>query len=406
MNQEKCGKFIAKLRKEKKMTQEVLAEKMGVSINAVSKWERGLSFPDVSLYKRLCKELGISIEELINGEKDNSDAAKEKAIITTVKDKEKIKNNYKKVFIIFSIIFLIFIVGFVIYNEKLKVNLVNDSDYLYDEVIDFIKEQEFKKNPDSKEQDFNVFYSYHGFGIEEKNNYKYVYMWIYEQSYYIECEEYDSGLAISSGGSMAAKAIFKDNKLQDIIYPKDGSYYVSSIKEMFPGIIEYQVLNFNNEKNINKLFNEVEQRKNIYYDYLNLDMSKITIDDLVYDNLIFSIELKNGECDIPVLLNVYKNNKYILLTEYKTCKPGVVCNAMLEYINPSEGKYDYDVIEIIRHSVDANMHQYSNDKLPMYSIFSGKGHSFTTDSDNKYLNDFLKEINIDLKECAKPNYGE
>lgn len=51
MNQEKIGKFIAKLRKEKNMTQEQLAEKMGVSINAVSKLERGISFPDVSLYK-------------------------------------------------------------------------------------------------------------------------------------------------------------------------------------------------------------------------------------------------------------------------------------------------------------------------------------------------------------------
>ena len=51
MNQEKIGKFIAKLRKEKNMTQEQLAEKMGVSINAVSKLERSISLPDVSLYK-------------------------------------------------------------------------------------------------------------------------------------------------------------------------------------------------------------------------------------------------------------------------------------------------------------------------------------------------------------------
>ena len=64
MNQVKIGKLIAKLRKEKQLTQEQLAEKMGVSINAVSKWERGLSFPDVSLLKKLCMELNISIEEL------------------------------------------------------------------------------------------------------------------------------------------------------------------------------------------------------------------------------------------------------------------------------------------------------------------------------------------------------
>ena len=55
MDQKKIGKFICTLRKEKQLTQEQLAEKLGVSINAVSKWERGLSFPDVSLYKDLCK---------------------------------------------------------------------------------------------------------------------------------------------------------------------------------------------------------------------------------------------------------------------------------------------------------------------------------------------------------------
>ena len=104
MDQNKSSKFISKLRKEKNMTQEQLAEKMGVSINAVSKWERGLSFPDVSLYKKLCKELDINIEELINGEKNNSGEDKEKTIIFA---KNKTKKNTKKLIIILSIIFII-----------------------------------------------------------------------------------------------------------------------------------------------------------------------------------------------------------------------------------------------------------------------------------------------------------
>lgn len=406
MEQEKIGKFIAKLRKEKNMTQEQLAEKMGVSINAVSKWERGLSFPDVSLYKKLCKELDISIEELINGEKDNSEEAKEKAIISTINETNKIKKKSKKLVIILSTIFVIIVLVLIYYNKNLKVDLVNDSDYLYDEVIGFIKEKEFIENPDSKEKDFNVFYSYHPFGIEKKNNYKYVYLWIYEQSYYIEKEEYGSGLAISSGSSIPVKAIFKDNKLQDVIYPKDGNQYVSSIKEMFPGIIEYQVLDFDKNKNISKLSNEVEQKKNIYYDYLNLDMSKITIDDLVYDNLIFTIEKKNSKCDIPVQLNILKNNKYSLSTEYKACKSSAVCTSMLQFVKSTDGKYNYDVIEIIRHSVDANLFQYTNENLPEYMIYSGKGHKFITDSDNKYLNELLSSINVDLTQCATPNYGD
>ncbi len=407
MDQKKIGNFISEQRKIKKLTQEQLAEKLNISKNAVSKWERGLSFPDVSLYKKLCKELDINIEELINGEKDNSVEAKEKAIISTVEAKDKVKNNYKKILMLFIFSFLIIIfmmIGY--YNFNLKVNFVYDSDKLYNEVIDYIKEDEFKNNHDSKEKDFNVFCSFYEFGIEEDNEYKYVYMWVYKQSYYVEKEEYGGSLVISSGSSMPIKAVFKNNKLEEVIYPKDGSEYVSSIKEMFPGIIEYQVLNFDKPQNADKLFMEVENKKNIYYDYLNLDMNKITIDDLVYDDLIFSVETQKSNCDIPVVLSIYKDNKYKLFTEYKGCKSNTFCTSDLRYNKFIEGTYDYDVIEIIRRSVDANNHQYNSYNLPDYSIFSGKGHNFVTDNDNKYLKEFLDLIDVDLDKCAKANYED
>lgn len=69
MNQEKIGKFIAELRKEKKLTQEQIGEKLGVTHKAVSKWENGKCLPDPSLYKTLCSILGISLTEFFNGEK-------------------------------------------------------------------------------------------------------------------------------------------------------------------------------------------------------------------------------------------------------------------------------------------------------------------------------------------------
>ena len=67
MDQEKIGKFIAKLRKEKKLSQKELAEKLGVSDRSISNWENGKNMPDLSLFKPLCEELGISINELMNG---------------------------------------------------------------------------------------------------------------------------------------------------------------------------------------------------------------------------------------------------------------------------------------------------------------------------------------------------
>ena len=69
MNQEKIGKFIAKLRNKKNMTQTELGEILGVSYKAVSKWERGLSLPDASLYNEICKIFGITKDELFAGKR-------------------------------------------------------------------------------------------------------------------------------------------------------------------------------------------------------------------------------------------------------------------------------------------------------------------------------------------------
>ena len=79
MNQEKIGKFIAEKRKEQKLTQEQLAEKISISKNAVSKWERGLNLPDVSIMQDLCKILNITLNELFVGEKILDEKYKEVA---------------------------------------------------------------------------------------------------------------------------------------------------------------------------------------------------------------------------------------------------------------------------------------------------------------------------------------
>ena len=67
MNQENVGKFIAALRKEKNLTQEQLAEILGVNNRSISRWENGHCMPDLSLLQVVSKELGVSISELLNG---------------------------------------------------------------------------------------------------------------------------------------------------------------------------------------------------------------------------------------------------------------------------------------------------------------------------------------------------
>lgn len=69
MDQIKIGKFISELRKEKGMTQEQLAEKLGVTQKSVSRWETGKNMPDLSLLQTLSSELDISVSELLDGEK-------------------------------------------------------------------------------------------------------------------------------------------------------------------------------------------------------------------------------------------------------------------------------------------------------------------------------------------------
>lgn len=67
----KMAQFIMELRKEKELTQRDLAEQLGVTDKAVSKWERGLSCPDISLLSKLSHVLGVTTSELLNGERTN-----------------------------------------------------------------------------------------------------------------------------------------------------------------------------------------------------------------------------------------------------------------------------------------------------------------------------------------------
>ena len=73
MNYEKTGRLIQELRKEKEMTQMSLADKLGVTDRAVSKWERGKSFPDVSMLRPLAEVLDVSVSELLDGERRSQD---------------------------------------------------------------------------------------------------------------------------------------------------------------------------------------------------------------------------------------------------------------------------------------------------------------------------------------------
>ena len=116
MNQEKIGKFIREIRNEKKMTQQELAEKIGVTDRAISKWENGRGTPDIALLIPLAKELEITVLELLNGEKIDD---QNNAVIELMEQTNKKIRLWKKIsFILLNIILFVMLIisffGFII----------------------------------------------------------------------------------------------------------------------------------------------------------------------------------------------------------------------------------------------------------------------------------------------------
>ncbi len=110
MDQLKIGKFIAKCRKEKKLTQSQLAEKLNITDRAVSKWETGKGMPDPSIMLNLCNELGINVNELLTGERIQEENYKEKAnenIVSMIEIVDKSKKKSKKMTVICISIFIL-----------------------------------------------------------------------------------------------------------------------------------------------------------------------------------------------------------------------------------------------------------------------------------------------------------
>ena len=133
MDQIKIGKFIAECRKKNNLTQMQLAEKLNITDRAISKWENGKGMPDSSIMLDLCKELKISVNELLSGEVIKMDVYNEKLeqnLINMVKQKEESDKRLLTMEIVIglliSIIFfvLIFIASFVEMEDWLRITLI------------------------------------------------------------------------------------------------------------------------------------------------------------------------------------------------------------------------------------------------------------------------------------------
>lgn len=112
MNQEKIGKFISECRKEKGLTQLQLAEKLNITNRAVSKWETGKSCPDASIMMELCGILGITVNDLLSGERitmENYQKNAEDNLVELYRKKEKATMDLLKFELIFIAIAIVLV---------------------------------------------------------------------------------------------------------------------------------------------------------------------------------------------------------------------------------------------------------------------------------------------------------
>lgn len=118
MNQEKIGNFIKSLRESKNMTQEELAEKVPIGRGAISKWERGKTFPDISTLTRLSSIFNVSVDEILAGEKN----PKKSIALEIYKDKKRIAYKFKISIILFILSVLIFLTYY-FFNQYMSINV-------------------------------------------------------------------------------------------------------------------------------------------------------------------------------------------------------------------------------------------------------------------------------------------
>ena len=125
MDQIKIGKFIAQRRKQENLTQMQLAERLGITDRAVSKWETGKALPDSSLMLMLCDVLKITVNDLLSGEVVSMDNYQEKSqqmLLEMVKEKEekdKMLLRAELLVGILSLIPLLIATIYVAYNQSL-----------------------------------------------------------------------------------------------------------------------------------------------------------------------------------------------------------------------------------------------------------------------------------------------
>lgn len=249
----KIGKYIAFKRKEQDLTQKQLAEKLNMSDKSVSKWERGICLPDVSVYLELCKILDISINEFLAGEdipKETIEQKAEENIIQITKDNKNKQKYLKKIIrlLIVMLVVFIFITSIFVYKK-----LIQPQNYI---------EPYLEKSTEM--QTANMLSSHPGnillFHYNSKKNYDSLTMYLtqYQKGKKISdkeiCTFYNNPSKGTNTGNIALVVDYEASTLKIIDAFEDG-YYVAKDISFIENISHYDVWDYN----------QIEEKTSIKY---------------------------------------------------------------------------------------------------------------------------------------------
>lgn len=290
MNQEKTGKFISELRKGKNMTQRELADKIGVTDRAISKWENGRGMPDLSLMEPLCNELGISVNELLSGEKiepkDYREKSEENILNTIEYTEKKIKKN--------SNIFKIIIASVIVLTVSLILLFITDVQrmnqnkpvvfstwgYKYAPLIDTLDESGIKtaikeyltEHGDSEPKHHSgekTFVSFKVYLTERKkpepDSQDFVYAWVQTAKYYLENGELKQDSGFSEPYKFKIEKIDGEFTVTDSRTPRDGSYYADDMKNIFPANVRTDMDGVYTDGTTELLQADIEEKAKLYF---------------------------------------------------------------------------------------------------------------------------------------------
>ena len=295
----KIGRYISDKRKALGMTQRQLAEKLGMSDKSVSKWERGVCLPDVSVYSELCQLLGISIHEFLAGEDIPQEKIIQKSednIIDLTTDSKKKQTRLKTVICILAMVTL------------LVLSVIAAAVYLHIRPRNFIE----PAAPDSIEMQTAKLFS----GPEGAHIYRFTTTESYE-SIRIHCSEYHDGELVHKGdiislgfgdiGSPESGAILIfpdfDDFVIKIVVSADGGKYAS----------EFPILDgIDNRTSYGRSATGIRESTDIRYDEEQPLVALIYDNDTLHVPAIYDL--------ISEDLWILEENDYVYYFSFEFCK--------------------------------------------------------------------------------------